>query len=219
MNQRAIVVFAVFAGCLLLQACGGGSPGPQPVTVLRPHQEVGGDSLGTWASRWWQWALAVSPERSPVRDKTGVDCHVGQSGPVWFLAGSYETDPVVRSCAIPADKYVFFPLINSIDSAESAGAVCVELAADVASQFDTVAGLYATIDGTPIPGPKAHRERSPSCFDPYKLVGGGYSGTYLSSADGFWIMLEPLPPGRHELAFGGSTDWLSQDITYNLEVK
>lgn len=219
MTKRVSRFFVLFAMCFLLQACGWTSATPQTVKVLAPHATVSGDTLGTWSSRWWQWALAAAPEQSPIRDLTGADCAVGQSGPVWFLAGSYDSEPVVRSCEVPAGKYVFFPIINFIESAESAGAVCAELSAIVESRFDTVTHVQVAIDGTPVPEPDAHREKSPSCFDPYRLVGGESSGAYLSSGDGFWIMLEPLPIGRHVLEFDADSDWFSQDITYNLEVK
>ena len=31
---------------------------------------------------------------------------------VWFLFGSLGTDPVERSCVIPADRAIFIPILN-----------------------------------------------------------------------------------------------------------
>ncbi len=50
--------------------------------------------------------------------------------------------------------------------------------------------------------------------------------TVPSATDGFWLLLNPLPPGRHTLKFGGrynheSTDYgrMVQDIEYVLNVQ
>ena len=37
---------------------------------------------------WWQWVMAIPSNDSPVYDKTGNRCGIGQRGDVWFLAGS-----------------------------------------------------------------------------------------------------------------------------------
>jgi hypothetical protein len=41
-----------------------------------------------------------------------VDCSIGQSGPVWFLAGTTGGAPVVRGCTVPKGKELFFSLLN-----------------------------------------------------------------------------------------------------------
>ncbi len=50
---------------------------------------------------------------NPVEDNTGKFCGLGQSGPVWFLAGTFG-GTVERTCTIPAGKALFYPLVNSI---------------------------------------------------------------------------------------------------------
>lgn len=37
-----------------------------------------------------------------------------QSSEVWFLAGTYGTPRTIRTCRVPRDKYLFFPLINYV---------------------------------------------------------------------------------------------------------
>jgi hypothetical protein len=44
------------------------------------------------------------------------------------------------------------------------------------------------------------------------------------AADGYWIMLRPLPPGEHKLHFSGSVTWpdkstFGTELTYTLTVK
>jgi hypothetical protein len=219
MKHRSIKYMGVFAVCLLLQACGGARKSAQVVTVVAPHSTIEGAELGEWSSRWWQWAFSATTKRDPVRDLTGAHCTARQSGPVWFLAGSYETDKVIRSCTVPADTYVFFPLINFQATDEEGATSCADLADSLNYRSDSIVRLYATIDGKAVPDLESRRERSPRCFDPYEFIGGDSSGIYITSSDGFWIMLEPLPTGPHVLTFGGEIDGFTQDITYNLEVK
>jgi hypothetical protein len=41
---------------------------------------------------------------------------VGQRGPIWFLGGFFggtDDKPVTRTCSVPADKVLFFPVANN----------------------------------------------------------------------------------------------------------
>jgi hypothetical protein len=60
---------------------------------------------------WLRWALEQPYYTGPVADTTGEDCGLGQSGPVWFLAGTFGGE-VTRECDIPAGKQLFLPLVN-----------------------------------------------------------------------------------------------------------
>ncbi len=75
--------------------------------------------MASGVARWWQWAYAQPKPVNPVADSTGKHCALGQSGTVWFLAGTFfdpkEPGPaVMRDCTIPAGKALFFPVLNSI---------------------------------------------------------------------------------------------------------
>lgn len=50
------------------------------------------------------------------------------------------------------------------------------------------------------------------------------AGTYAAASDGTWLLLEPLPVGRHLLRFGGRFEipgfgTFEQDNTYEIDVK
>jgi len=52
---------------------------------------------------------------NPILDNTGAYSSVGQSGKVWFLAGttgSGAVPPVVRTITIPSGTPLFFPIVN-----------------------------------------------------------------------------------------------------------
>ncbi len=63
------------------------------------------------SGHWWQWALSIPAAINPITDATGEFAAVGQSGPVWYLAGNFG-GTTVRTVTVPADKALFFPILN-----------------------------------------------------------------------------------------------------------
>ena len=191
--------------------------------------EVAGHNLETYANYWWQWAYSMSPANSAVRDSSGSLCHVNQSGDVWFLAGGYGTSLIQRSCTVPAGKYIFFPVINMVYGPPSRGQVtCRHVMDRAALNNDTLLAIDVELDGAYVSEPEKYRLKSPDCFDlaariPPEL---GAAEVYPSAADGYWMMLKPLPPGPHSLKFraiynraDGGYGSMAQDIEYKLYVE
>src|SRR5207302_9915007 len=77
--------------------------------VVPVNSTAYGRSYGQWAIAYWQWALGIPAAYSPLLDDTGEFASVGQSGPVWFLGGSFG-DSKERSLSIPAGKAIFMPV-------------------------------------------------------------------------------------------------------------
>lgn len=71
--------------------------------------------LPALTAHWWEWALSIPTGQNPMLDPTGEDCMIGQRGELWFLAGVFAVNggTVTRACSVPADKALFFPVINS----------------------------------------------------------------------------------------------------------
>jgi hypothetical protein len=67
-------------------------------------------TYGEWTARWWQWGYSIPKNINPAYDNTGKDCAQGQSGPVWFLAGTYG-HPVERVCTVLVGKAILFPIL------------------------------------------------------------------------------------------------------------
>ncbi|MEO1319357.1 MAG: hypothetical protein AAFV30_02115, partial [Pseudomonadota bacterium] len=84
--------------------------------ALSANDTVSDVDLPSWTVRWWQWAFSMDQRLSPVRDRTGTQCALNQSGPVWFLTGGFGVDQVIRYCKVPADRYLFFPLVNLLQA-------------------------------------------------------------------------------------------------------
>src|SRR5439155_23432452 len=81
--------------------------------VVPPAAHPYGHTYSDWAARWWQWALAQPLSTNPVLDTTGANCAAGQSGRVWFLAGTFSAGTVSRSCTVPAGTALLFPVLNN----------------------------------------------------------------------------------------------------------
>jgi hypothetical protein len=204
------------------------NPGIAPIQS-HPH----GHSYSQWAARWWQWALEAPAPVNPLTDTTGVSAHEGQSGHVFFLAGSRSSAPLTRTVTIGPGQALFFPLYNFVyfaflnDPPDTRTEAF--LRAQVVGIETAVDSIPVTIDGVPVKNPKQYLEKS-VLFDVFLPVDNLYGLTeaivpeltFSPCADeGYYLFLDPLPPGEHTLRWrvirvGGG---VAQDITYHLTVQ
>jgi len=188
-----------------------------------PAERVADISQAGWSKAWWQWAGSFDRADSPVADRTGKNCHLKQSGPVWFLAGTYGTQRTIRTCTIPRNKYVFFPLINYVVMPEAevktnCVACCARYAEAAKSITDQPSNLVLDLDGRRIDDLARYRQSTTECFDMGALAEPKYR-VFPSAANGYYVMLRPLSPGKHVLNFGGMLPEMSQAVTYTLLVE
>lgn len=157
-------------------------------------------------TRWWQWAMALPVE--PQHDPDGRACALGQQGNVWFLAGTDGTRPVQRRCALPTGLHLLVPVATRYVTRPFVARKGQPPLPDCATLQDRAAmppeGLLhatVTLDGDALGRVAAHRVSSGGCFDPYPGVPphAGHPPP-LAASDGYWLLLPPLPPGRHVLA-------------------
>jgi hypothetical protein len=180
---------------------------------------VEGISQSELTNRWWQWAGSFEYADSPVSDATGERCGAGQEGPVWFLAGTYGSMPAKRTCKVPADKYLFFPLINYIVMPRMCGQCsCDQVVATAHEVTNGAMGLFTELDGRALGALNEHRVASNGCFN---VAGRIPNGPKIEPAasDGYWLLIPPLPKGKHTLRFGGSLPSLRQELIYTLIVE
>jgi len=173
-------------------------------TNLKPF----GKTFGEWTAKWWLWALSTPTEKNPLKDNTGVNCDVAQNGPVWFLAGTFGGS-ADRTCNVPSGKAIMFPVYNAECSyaeypqykTESELRNCAK------AQTDTVTSLDVSIDGIKISDLKQKYRVQSQLFDlmfPNNNVYGVSAGPSKAVSDGYWVILQPLSPGKHEVRFSGS---------------
>jgi len=200
-----------------------GNPG-----ILPPHSTPNGKSYGEWAAEWWKWAYAIPEDENPVVDPTGEYADVGQSGHVWFLAGTFGGDPVVRECEVPAGKALFFPIINLVWVTVPGEEWDEEFARELLAWIlDFAEDLSCEIDGEPVQNIERYRVQSPvfTVDLPEGNVLGLDPGEYGPCVDdGYYLMLAPLCCGEHTIHFQGGVwvpEWqwgFSLDVTYHLTV-
>lgn len=241
MKNRLKKSCAIVLGLAVSTAAGIGQAGPgqspqsknSPFISSQSHStnaKVYGKTYGEWAAEWWKWALSFPADTNPILDDTGEFCDLGQSGPVWFLAGTFGATGVERDCAIPPGKAIFYPLIN-VTWVDAPGDEETPPDAEIYSDDDvrfivssfTGAGnlgcqLTSTLDTletqfgeVPAPvtalGRPIVRAQSPkfSTFLPEGNVFGLDPGVNERLiAEGYWVMLPPLMPGEHVLNMHGA---------------
>ncbi|GAA2981240.1 hypothetical protein [Streptomyces fulvorobeus] len=157
--------------------------------------ELSGEEGGALAGRWWKWALSAPDDRCPVQDTTGEHAAWKQPGDLWFLAGTYG-GRVVRRCAVPADRRLFFPVLN-MQHTRSYSRVPRSMA---------VAEADASLNGVPLP----LRE----------FTAAFRTGLVQRYAWGVWGGVAPLTPGAYVLEIRArATNGFQVDTTYHLESK
>ena len=187
------------------------------VQVAPPKSAIDGLSQSYWVRKYYEWARSFEKGRKPSADTTGDLCAAKQSGPVWFLTGSESTDPVVRSCVVPADVHVMVPILNTLAQPTGKAVRCESLLSTLAQFNADVSDLRLKVDGVALQSVTLFRAGS-GCFE-LNDVGQGKKG--MAAGDGYWVFLKPLPPGQHDLEFGGKylADGFTQNCKYRITVK
>jgi hypothetical protein len=196
---------------------------PERARILPPGSTPYGHTYAEWSALWWQWVTSLPADNNPALD-TG-DCGEGQSGDVWFLAGSFfGPEPIVRECTVPAGKAFFFPIVNTaffITEEEENEEVARQAVNDA---IDQVTSVSLKIDGKPIKHINRHYRTDSALFEigplPANNIFGVNEGTTLEGvSDGYFVMLKPLHKGKLTIHFKAETNSeVSQDVTYILHV-
>lgn len=193
-----------------------------------------GVAFPEWTARLWQHVLSLPTGDSPLFDNGVNKCSIGQSGPVWFLAGNFG-GVSQRVCDVPADKALLFPIYDAF-GIDTPG-VCGQGAAEsvrfyregLAAFIDGVSTLNVELDGKPIPKLFEHRHKS-TVFsvslpadniynEPCADAGGVPRGIYSPAVDdGYYLMLKPLSVGHHTLRIRAASVGFELDVTYRLKI-
>jgi hypothetical protein len=201
------------------------------VKIIAVNDNAYGSTYGEWSAAWWQWAFSIPASNSPISDTTGANCTQLQSGPVFYLTGT-AGGAATRSCAVPAGKALFFPILNSLWGASvfdcdptNPGVPCnlATLRKSAADAMDQVT-LQAVIDGKPVKDLNQQRVQSSALTITYPADNGAGvdAGSYAPNvSDGYWLLLAPLSAGRHTIYFkgvftGGIFNGTVVEVTYNL---
>ena len=166
-------------------------------------------SYSDWTEKWWQWTYSNPWDRNPSYDDTGEHCDENQSGPVWFLTQAFE-HPVERTCNIPQNTALLITLLNSECSYAEFKQLKTEdeLRECAKNMQDFVTGGEASLNNITIPDVAKYRIQT-DLFNytlPQDNILNLTAQTTQAVADGNWLFLKPLPPGKYELKVKGEID-------------
>jgi hypothetical protein len=187
------------------------------VTIIEPKNK---NDYGKWNAKWWQWALSLPKSAHPLYDT--ADVSEGQNGDVWFIGSGFESGNVVeRTITIPYGTKLFVPLFNIEASTVEGNGKGNELAtaADTWMKY-VIVTTPPEIDGTTV-----NYYRAPSSvfkFGPlpednvlketFGVIGATEGTISQSAANGYYMMIAPLEPGKSHTIKWSST-WAPPDTT------
>jgi hypothetical protein len=177
---------------------------------------------------WWQ--VAASSGHLPECDAANP------SNRVWFLAGTTGNpvdQPVQRTCTVPARASIFLPVFavewSSLEGACPLPAGSAASRRDPGSAQDLIAcadafadhvrpdrDLRLTIDGRQVQNLQQYRvqtEAFPIRFAENNEFGVP-PGKGKAAADGYWLLLPPLDPGRHTIQFAATVNFPALGFTF-----
>ena len=244
MSARFVSLVAGLFLSPALFACGSNDADePETEVALVDAKDAYGKSYEEWSLDWVSYVNSASPPACtlPLMDDTGADCALYQdeSSPVFFLAGNYGGTSVRNKCVAPADKALFFPLVNAWG--DNAGVPADMLLSDadikayVDGKFATVEtdSLHLSVDGQAlgnltdgvVPSAQYTLQLAPMANSYYCSGIDGVEGEMPGYVAGYWAMLAPLAAGKHAIEFGGTAKGTSTtedeiiEQTYSLTVR
>ncbi len=192
-RMRSVVRFLAVAALLSVVACGAEDAGPDEPETSEPGGRLDAAEL---QGRWWSWSY--ESHHAAVSDKTGADCDVDQPADVWFLAGTFG-GRAERSCTLPADRPLAFPIVNITTTVESD---CQDFLASASGEAK-LDGRPVTIDTLEATEVTIKTDHGP--------------GDYV--ACGLWAQTEGLDAGRHRLTLSGRAGSFRTSVDYTLIVE
>ena len=192
-----------------------------------------GQNLGKLTGDWWNWVVSTSPSPLQGSYKGGTQCDGTFVDGVFFLGGSTTSKAVKRTCTVPADTPILFPVVNTVCSAaptvlQPDGTFTgdptpyTKCSQDFLDEVLVDSTTFAKLDGQNLEiqrlesGPFTWTFPSDS-----NLFASVPPGSYDAAASGLWVYLpQGLDPGTYTLKFGGTFPnfGFKQNITYNLTV-
>lgn len=198
--------------------------------LIPPNANAYGQGYAELAASWTEWAMAIPLSSNPIADPDGSFATIGQSGKVWFLAGTFD-GAATRTVTIPTGRALFFPIVNFFwvnnpELGDDPWSPLQEAYArnELAYYIDMTEDLVLEIDGRSVPS-VFERLRVPStagmCVLPADNFYGANPGEHECVADGFWALIPPMSVGVHTIHFSGRVEeaGFALDVTYNITVK
>jgi hypothetical protein len=220
--MRRIIVLAVSA--ILALSVAVPIAAGQTETTSNSKNQAHSNDLKKLAAEWWNWAVATNPSPLEGSYTDGPQCDGEFVDGVFFLAGTTGGD-ATRTCTVPADTPLFFPVLNVVCSEaptapEPDPTPYTKCAKDIVKGALTGSDPYATLDGKKLTirriASKPFTWEFPQVSDVFPTVP---AGSYDAATYGLWVYVaKGLPEGEHTVQFGGDFPAVpfSVNVTYEL---
>jgi hypothetical protein len=192
-------------------------------------------NLGQLTGDWWNWMVSTDPSPGDG-EYTSLDprCEGEYVEGVFFLAGAAFGSPptVERTCTVPADTPILFPVFNVVCSAafdplqevDDPKPYHKKCAKPFIDDFaDPPSTFLATLNGQDLTLQRIASGQFWWTIPIEDAPFGVPTGTYRAASDGLWVYLEEgLAPGEHTIVFKGSFedtpggDFEGTEVTYHL---
>jgi len=199
-------LFTAVAAVGILVRANAAIPGLGGAKPMPANSQSHGNTNAEWSAKWWLWDFNLPIPTNPTATPT-ADCSNGQSGHVWFLFGG----PASVTCTVSPGTALFLPVVNTecsnLEAAPFFGATPTDRSACAKAWIDNVTGLSATIDGVPVSNLNLFRVQTgdfPFSVPANNILGVAGPASGLSTGDGYYLMLNPLPPGAHTIHITGT---------------
>jgi hypothetical protein len=156
-----------------------------------------------WVAKWWRWHMSIRADIHPREHYTPERCSLNQNGPVWFLADNSvppDTEkPEERNCTIASGKAILVQIQGGeCDYSEKKNDHDVETCVDNGLNGAVVA---ASVDGVEVKNLNEYRIGHYwfNITIPQDNLYNEAPGTFRALVDGWFLFLEPLPAGKHDV--------------------
>jgi|GEM_PF-1093448 hypothetical protein len=181
---------------------------------------------------YWQGMLRKPKDQSPGLDDDGRRTDV--SGNPVFLSCNIRGGTVTRNIGnISPDKSIFIPVNPVVISEPEANTSDVALLRKHAKEDeDSTSKVTLTIDEDTYDVKELQKHRCQNPVGPFEVeiprnaLDELKEGNWKAVADGYYVMIKPLGPGKHTIRFEAKVDYpyaqkppWEQDVTYKFEVK
>jgi hypothetical protein len=234
------------AGLMLFAGKASAGAKPEVPEILPPSSLPYGYSYEEWSAKWWQWSLGQSTKH--IELVGSPDICTGPASRVRFLNGVYlpvtggatiETNHVTIDANTPLFFTVLSVWVDNSGCPFTSNSVA-DLYSEAAGEWGAVTQTSCTIDGQAIAGlddPASTEYLTISPPFSYTTaekdnVLAEYFGSpciegdttiYPAVAQGVYLMVAPLKPGKHTIEFtgivaAGGSIIIDEEITYIVEV-
>jgi hypothetical protein len=208
---------------------------PTARLVAPRHAPFQGKTYKQWVVSFWQWVNGI--DNGPFYPNPLINCSrpisIGQSGSVWYWATpspyfhALDVPDVPQVCdqsadVIPAGTSILLATLDTFSSTLlPPGAYTPTKASGeraIADRFaDRIQDMFVTVDNVPVNDIESYRVATDrfTFTAAFRWVFGLPEQTYgtgTGAANGYYLMLRPLPPGPHTIHYGGRFHYLARDF-------